>query len=116
MSEKKGVKAFLVVSSLLGAGVLAAMAPASAQGRGGGSTGSTIGTGNSNTVANLLIPMAAVAYGAYWLAAGVHYGWITVPHRVGHPYAIPPKRSAREESESMVETGAGAVEESGEKK
>jgi hypothetical protein len=103
MNERR-LKAVLVVSSLLAAGAVAALSPAAAQrsGGGGGSGGSggfSVGTGNSNTVANLLLPMAALGYGAYCLAAGLRYHWIAVPHRVGHPYAIPPKPLAREESE-----------------
>ena len=102
------VKAFLMVSSLVGAGMVAALSPAAAQGR-----GTTVERDPNNAVSNLLIPAAALAYGAYWLAAGLRYHWITIPHRVGHPYAIPPKRSAREESEHVPEGGEG--EEKGDK-
>ena len=84
-------------------------------GRGGGTGtgGFTAGTGETNTVANLVLPMAAIAYGAYWLAAGLRYHWITVPHRVGHPYAIPLKRSVREENAAEK---AAAGDEEGELK
>ena len=110
MIERR-VKVFLAVSSLVGAGVLAALAPAAAQGTGGGTGGFTTGGKNSNNaVSNLLIPMAAIAYGAYWLAAGIRYHQITVPHRVGHPYYIPPKPSAREETDTTGDTGQGEGE------
>ena len=112
MNERR-LKAVLVVSSLLAAGAVAALAPAAAQQTGGGTGGFTVANGRNNAVANLVMPMAALAYGAYWLAAGLRYHWITVPHRVGHPYAIPLKRSAREEGGA---TGPTAGEPEGEEK
>lgn len=95
MIERR-IKVVLAVSSLVAAGVLAALAPAAAQGTGGFTTGA----GKNNTVSNLLIPMAAIAYGAYSLVTGLRYHQITVPHRVGHPYYIAPKPTAREESDT----------------
>jgi len=100
MIERR-VKVLLAVSSLVASGLVAAVTPAVAQRQGGG--GQTVG-GNvsgenraSNTLANLLIPAAALAYGAYWLTVGLRYHWIQIPHRVGHPYAITPKPTTREE-------------------
>jgi len=111
MIERR-IKVLLAVTSLVGAGVVAALAPAAAQGTGGGTGGFTTGAEKNNTVSNLLIPMAAIAYGAYWLATGLRYHQITVPHRVGHPYYIAPKPTAREESD----TTRGSAEGEGEQK
>src|SRR5262249_61830385 len=101
MIERR-VKVLLAVSSLVASGLVAAVTPAGAQrqGGGGGTVGGNVSGENraSNTLANLLIPAAALAYGAYWLAAGPPFHWIPIPPRARHPSQTHPKHDTHREA------------------